>query len=90
MRISDGFFVQFTKCCVTAHCGALFAVGCSTEMHDRDQNVGDKRYERCDVCNREDHFKSPRMVRMIGLATIDTPHSCTAAEGDATAFGGLS
>jgi hypothetical protein len=29
------------------------------------------------------------MVRMIGLATIDTPHSCTAAKYGTTALGDL-
>ena len=28
-------------------------------------------------------------MRMIGLATIDTPHSCTAAKCGTTALGGL-
>jgi len=56
---------------------------------DQDQNTGDKSDERRDVSDGEDHFKSPRMVRMIGLATIDTPHSCTAAKCGTTALGGL-
>jgi hypothetical protein len=29
------------------------------------------------------------MVRMIGLAAIDTPHSCTAAKCGTTALGGM-
>jgi hypothetical protein len=56
---------------------------------DQDQNTGDKSDERRDVSDGEDHFKSPRMVRMIGLATIDTPHSCTDAKCCTTALGGL-
>jgi hypothetical protein len=56
---------------------------------DQDQNASDKCDERRDVTDGENHFTSPGMVRMIGLVTINTPHSCTAAECDATAFGGL-
>ena len=57
--------------------------------HDQDQNAGDKGDERRYVSDGEDQFKTPGMLRMIGFATIDTPRSCTAAECDATAFGGL-
>jgi hypothetical protein len=56
--------------------------------YDQDQNAGDKGDQRRDVTSGESHFKSPRTVRMIALATIETRHSCTAAECDATTFGG--
>jgi hypothetical protein len=57
--------------------------------HEQNQNASDKGDDRSDVTGGENHFQTPRMVRMIGLATNGTPDSCTAAECDATAFGGV-
>jgi hypothetical protein len=57
--------------------------------NDQDQNAGDEGDERRDVSDGENHNKTPRMVRMLRLATIDAPYSCTDAKCDATAFSGL-